>query len=70
MLKEWHKKDPDGKWFFDAGFGNLSAVGTRKPGDTVPDNDGLRLVISDWIDRWWELWRALCGTKKKKRAKK
>lgn len=55
MRKEWSRTSKNGKAFFTAGFGQMSAVGTEKPGDEIPLGEGARLLFTRAVDRWWQV---------------
>ena len=59
MNWEWSKQSRDGRRFFRAGFGTADAVGTPHPGSEIPIQEGVRLLITKAVDRWWMI--ALAG---------
>ena len=74
MKKEWNWKAKNGKAFFHAGIGQMSAVGTEKPGDEIPLGEGARLLFTRGVDRCWQavsavsvLRRTVRGRTRKKR---
>ena len=64
MKKEWNWKAKNGKAFFRAGFGQMSAVGTEKPGDEIPLGEGARLLFTRAVDRWWQVIKAAAALKR------
>ena len=53
MTREWKWKSKSGKAFFNAGYGRMDAVGAEKPSESIPLQEGTRLLFSKGIDRIW-----------------
>ena len=70
MKKEWNWKAKNGKAFFSAGVGQMSAVGTEKPGDDIPLGEGARLLFTRAVDRWWQAAAAVAAVKRLTRGKR
>ncbi|MBR6420738.1 MAG: hypothetical protein IKS42_10415 [Oscillospiraceae bacterium] len=59
MNWEWKKQSRNGKGFLHVGFGTADAVGTEHPASDIPIGEGLRLLMTKAVDRWWMI--ALAG---------
>lgn len=70
MRKEWIRTSKNGKAFFRAGIGQMSAVGTPKPGDEIPLGEGARLLFTRAVDRWWQVVTAAAAVKRLTRGKR
>lgn len=70
MRKEWTLTSKNGKAFFRAGFGQMSAAGTEKPGDDIPLGEGARLLFTRAVDRWWQVVLAAGAIKRLTRGKR
>ena len=55
MTKEWKWRSKSGRAYFNAGVGVQDAVGTEKPGQTIPLGEGARLLAAKGIDRVWRV---------------
>lgn len=51
MTKEWKWNSKSGKAFFHAGCGRQDAVGTEKPSDAIPIQEGTKLLVAKGVDR-------------------
>lgn len=54
---EKHFQSKDGRRFFDIGYRSQTAVGSgsEKPSDTIPLQEGARLLFAKGVDQWWKL---------------